>query len=34
LRAVIAVTAEYLDRAARLELEHLAENLESQALAK
>ena len=34
LRAVIAVTAEYLDRAARLELEQLAETLESQALAK
>jgi hypothetical protein len=34
VRAVIAVTAEYLDRAARLELENLAETLESQALAK
>jgi hypothetical protein len=34
LRAVIAVTAEFLDRAARLELEQLAETLEAQALVK
>jgi hypothetical protein len=34
LRAVIAVTAEFLDRAARLEVEKLAETLEAQALAK
>ena len=34
LRAVIAVTADFLDRAARLELDHLAETLEAQALAK
>ena len=34
LRAVIAVTAEVLDRAARLEVEKLAETLEAQALAK
>jgi len=34
VRAVIAVTADYLDRAARLELDHLAETLEAQALAK
>jgi hypothetical protein len=34
LRAVIAVTAEFLDRAARLELEKLAETLETQALVK
>jgi hypothetical protein len=34
LRAVIAVTAQTLDRGARLELEKLAETLEAQALAK
>jgi len=34
VRAVIAVTADFLDRAARLELEHLAETLEAQALVK
>ncbi len=34
LRAVIAVTAEFLDRAARLELERLAETLEAQTLVK
>jgi len=34
LRAVIAVTAEYLDQGARLELEQLAETLETQALVK
>ena len=34
LRAVIAITADFLDRAARLELEQLAETLEAQALVK
>ena len=34
LRAVMAVTAEFLDRASRLELEQLAETLEAQALVK
>jgi hypothetical protein len=34
VRAVMAVTAEFLDRASRLELEQLAETLEAQALVK
>jgi hypothetical protein len=34
LRAVMAVTAEFLDRASRLELEQLGETLEAQALVK